>query len=109
VNEPRAVSREEMSALVADDSPVADGDEVGSHVAVVDGQVLEDAADVLRAAAVLDVEENSPTRRRPGGEIAWRAQSVIPAPVKVWGEGTPDPTGRPTLRPRTAARAPSPW
>jgi hypothetical protein len=64
VNELRAVSRAESGALVADDSPVADGEEIGSRLAVVDGEVFEDAGDMLRAAAVLDVEENGPTRQR---------------------------------------------
>ena len=64
MNELCAVSREESSALVADHSPIANGEEIGSRLPVVDSEVLEDAGDVLRAAAVLDVEENGPTRQR---------------------------------------------
>jgi len=76
VNELRAVPREESSAFVTDDPPIADGEEVGSCVDVVDGKVLEDAGDVLRAAAVLDVEEDGPARRRSHGQ--YHVESVAP-------------------------------
>src|SRR3989442_2351982 len=61
----RAVAGEEPPGVAADDAPVPDRDEVGSAALAIDRQVLDHPRDVLRAARVLDVEEDHAPGRRP--------------------------------------------
>jgi hypothetical protein len=79
VNELRAVPREESSALVADHSPIADGEKLGARLAVVDGEVFEHTGDVLGATAVLDVEKNRPMRSGPIGPMRGSVRSAHPS------------------------------
>ena len=86
VQELGAVSAQQTGRVVADDTPVADGDEIGPAVDTIDGKVVDDPCDVLRAARVLDIEEDgAPTGRkgtlglgRPGrcplGEVDFRGR-----------------------------------
>jgi len=63
VHQVGAVAREQPSRVVPDDSPVPDGEELGLAPHPVDGEVIDHARDVLRAAGVLHVEEDGPPGR----------------------------------------------
>ena len=63
VHERRAVTREQAGRVVTDDAPVADGEELRAPAGAVDREMREHPRDVLRAARVLDVEEDGPPAR----------------------------------------------
>src|SRR6185503_15302997 len=54
----RAALRQDARRLVADDPPVADGDQVETDGDAVERQVAQHALDVLGTARILDVEED---------------------------------------------------
>jgi hypothetical protein len=79
VEEPRSMVRQESRAFVAHDAPIADRDELRAGADVINGEALKDQGHVLRAAAILHIEENRPPRSRyhaclgllnPGGSKA---------------------------------------
>ena len=76
VEELGAESGEHAPRLVTDHAPVADGDEFSARGQAIDGQVLDDARDVLGAARVLDVEEDGATLvgMRARGGRRWNAR-----------------------------------
>ena len=63
VDQVRAALREQPRRLVADHPPVGDGHELGPAVPGIDAEMVDDVRQVLRAAGVLDVQED----RAPAG------------------------------------------
>ena len=75
VDELRAMAGQKAGGIEPDDLPVADGEEVGAAPHPIDGEMVDDAGDVLGPARVLDVEEDRATggRHRPIG--LWRERA----------------------------------
>src|SRR5204862_2576723 len=56
-------TRQQAGRVVTDDAPVAAGEELRAPAGAVDREMREHPRDVLRAARVLDVEEDGPPAR----------------------------------------------
>src|SRR5262249_13785939 len=65
VQELRAEAGEHAAGLVADHTPVADGEELGALLDVIDDESPDHPLDVRRVAGVLDVEEDRVAARGP--------------------------------------------
>ena len=98
--------------VVTDHAPVAHGDEIGAAAQTIDGEVVDDAGDVLGAARVLDVEEDGrrvvgaaapareprrcPRRERGSGRVSGSSNSGVSAATSGGGD-------RVVARPRQGA------